>query len=197
MNKQYKNTAKKTPSQAQGGLVIWMTGLSGSGKTTIATKIVDWLVDNKQLTYWIDGDKIRQELNEDLGFSDGDRKENVRRVAHVAKMFKDIGYIVIVSVISPHASMRRFARNLIGTQSLIEVYIKASVEVCQKRDPKGYYSKAITQELDQFTGISSIYEPPDTPDLTLDTNEERVEISCKNIMLFINKLLNKNFTLFV
>lgn len=156
------------------GLVVWMTGLSGSGKTTIAQEVERRLVSQGIPSYILDGDKLRSGLNRDLGFSDEDRKENIRRTMEIAKMFRDAGIVTFVTLISPFTDARRQARIHIGSE-FIEVYVKADVESCKKRDPKKLYEKALRGDIKNFTGIDSPYEAPKYPDVLLDTdlwNEE-------------------------
>lgn len=150
------------------GLVVWMTGLSGSGKTTTAQEVERRLVAQGIPAYVLDGDKLRRGLNKDLGFSDDDRKENIRRTTEVAKMFKDAGIVTFVTLISPFAEAREAARAEIGN-NFMEVYVKADIETCKQRDPKKLYEKAMKGEIKSFTGIDSPYEIPKNPDLLLDT----------------------------
>lgn len=150
------------------GLVVWMTGLSGSGKTTVAQEVERRLVAQGIPAYVLDGDKLRSGLNKDLGFSEEDRKENIRRTTEIAKMFKDAGIVTFVTLISPFEEARQKARAQIGN-GFLEVYMKADVETCRKRDPKKLYEKALRGEIKSFTGIDSPYEVPKNPDLLLDT----------------------------
>ena len=166
----------------QNGLVIWFTGLSGSGKSTIAAEVEKELIARQKAVYWLDGDNLRYGLNSDLGFSEKDRNENIRRFAEVAALFKDAGIIVIVSVISPYKEMRDFARIKAGRSGLIEVYVKADINTCEKRDPKGLYMKARKGEIVNFTGISSTYEEPERPDLVIDTDVLTIEESVKMVL---------------
>jgi len=151
--------------------VIWMTGLSGSGKSTIANLVEKRLFAMGRATYVLDGDNVRHGLNRDLGFTDADRVENIRRVGEVARLFVDAGMMVIVSFISPFRSERRMARDLLEDGEFLEIHIDAPVEVCAARDPKGLYARAIAGEIANFTGISSPYEAPKTPDLHIDTTD--------------------------
>jgi adenylylsulfate kinase len=173
----------------QNGLVIWFTGLSGSGKSTIASEVEKELVARKKAVYWLDGDSLRCGLNSDLGFSEQDRKENIRRLAEVAALFKDAGIIVLVSAISPFQEMRDFARIKAGGSGLIEVYVKADITTCEKRDPKGLYMKARTGEIMNFTGISSPYEEPENPDLVIDTDVLSIEESVKLVLKHIANIV--------
>tara|TARA_R110002072_G_scaffold1989_2_gene16423 strand:- start:143115 stop:143723 length:609 start_codon:yes stop_codon:yes gene_type:complete len=149
------------------GSVVWMVGLSGSGKSTIANEILKKLSILKERVIILDGDTFRKGLNSDLSFSIEDRSENLRRVSHVAKLFSDQGYIVICAFISPLSKHRRVAREVIG-ESFLECYIDVSVEECEKRDPKGLYSKARAGEIPDFTGVSSPFEIPERPELRLE-----------------------------
>ncbi len=152
----------------QSGVVLWMYGLSGSGKSTIAAALERKLHDQGRFVVILDGDNFRHGLNSDLGFSDQDRKENVRRVSEVARMFASQGIIVLVSVITPKQALRDQARKIVGS-SFREIFIKASYETCAKRDPKGLYAKVAAGEIKQFTGKDSGFEEPSSPDLLIDT----------------------------
>lgn len=153
----------------QCGRVIWMYGLSGSGKSTLANLLERRLHSEGRLVKVLDGDNIRSGLNQNLGFSDEDRQENIRRVAEVAKLFSDSGVIVIASFITPNNELRKSAREVIGDEDLLEVYVKASFETCAERDPKGLYAKVKAGEVKQFTGKDSAFEEPDQADLIIDT----------------------------
>lgn len=166
----------------QKGIVIWFTGLSGSGKSTIAAALEKRLIEKGKLSYRLDGDNIRCGINSDLGFSDKDRLENNRRVAEIAALFKDAGLIVLVAFISPFKEMRSFARSLVEDGNFMEVYVKADLDECIKRDPKGLYKKAMKGEINDFTGIDSPYEPPENPDLLLDTGTMTVDEAVERIM---------------
>ena len=155
----------------QKGATIWLTGLSGSGKSTVAKQLEADLIDRGHLCYILDGDNVRHGLNRDLGFSMEDRKENIRRIAEVAALMNDAGVIVITSFISPYISDRASAREVIGDESFIEVFIDTPIEVCEQRDPKGLYQKARSGEIQQFTGISDPYEAPQDAEITLTTEE--------------------------
>jgi adenylylsulfate kinase len=153
----------------QSGAVIWMYGLSGSGKSTLANLLERRLHADGRLVKVLDGDNIRSGLNRNLGFSDEDRFENIRRVSEVAKLFAECGVITITSFITPNNELRRLAREIIGEADLLEVYVKASFETCQIRDPKGLYAKVAAGEVKQFTGKDSAFEEPESPDLIIDT----------------------------
>ncbi|MEQ1841091.1 MAG: adenylyl-sulfate kinase [Verrucomicrobiales bacterium] len=166
----------------QSGAVIWMYGLSGSGKSTLANLLERRLHEQGRLVKVLDGDNIRTGLNRNLGFSDEDRLENIRRVAEVAKLFADCGIIAITSFITPRNDLRRLAREVIGDRDLLEVYVKASFETCAARDPKGLYAKAAAGEVKQFTGKDSAFEEPESPDLILDTETDS-EAECLDGLL--------------
>ncbi len=164
------------------GLVVWMTGLSGAGKTTIAQEVERILIESGRSSYILDGDELRRGLTSDLGFSEEDRRTNIRRVAQVAKLFRNAGLVTLVSLISPYETSRREAREIVGDGSFIEVYVKASIETCQKRDPKNLYKKAMDGKIKAFTGISEPYEPPVNPDLVLDTEKWSEEECVESLM---------------
>jgi bifunctional enzyme CysN/CysC len=157
------------------GKVIWFTGLSGSGKSTIANALEKELHAQGKRTYILDGDNIRQGLNKDLGFTDADRIENIRRVAETAKLMMDAGMIVMTAFISPFRAERQMARELIGNENFIEVFVDTPLEVCERRDPKGLYKKARSGQLPNMTGLGSPYETPSNSDLTINTNQLNVQ----------------------
>ena len=150
---------------------LWLTGLSASGKSTVADLLEKRLLSEGRHTYLLDGDNVRHGLNRDLGFTEADRVENIRRVAEVARLMVDAGLIAIVSFISPFRSEREFARSLFEPGDFKEIFVDASIEVCAARDPKGLYARAMRGEIRNFTGIDSPYEKPEHPDLRLDTEE--------------------------
>jgi len=161
----------------QSGAVLWMYGLSGSGKSTLAHRLERELHSAGRLVKVLDGDNVRVGLNRNLGFSDEDRLENIRRVAEVAKLFADCGIVVIASFITPNNELRRLARDIIGDDDLLEVYVRASYETCANRDPKGLYAKVKAGEVKHFTGRDSSFEEPERPDLVIDT-ERHDEAEC-------------------
>jgi adenylylsulfate kinase len=165
----------------QRSAVLWFTGLSGSGKSTLANALEVRLNEAGKLTYLLDGDNVRLGLNSDLGFSPEARRENNRRVGHVAKLLWDANVITVVSFISPFREERATCRKLIG-QDFIEVYVDTPLAICETRDPKGLYVKARKGEIAQFTGISSPYEIPENPEITLHTEQETVDVSVDRIM---------------
>ena len=166
----------------QKGCVVWLTGLSGSGKSTVARALEARLVSLGVACYVLDGDGLRTGLNAGLGFSDADRRENVRRVAQVAAILRDAGLVAIVSLISPHAAERERARELVGADRFAEVFLDAPLAVCEARDPKGLYAKARAGEIPSFTGVSAPYEPPSRPDVVLRTAEEGVEACVSRLL---------------
>jgi bifunctional enzyme CysN/CysC len=154
--------------------VIWFTGLSGSGKSTIANALEVALHAQGRRTYILDGDNVRQGLNRDLGFTDADRVENIRRVAEVAKLMCDAGLIVMTSFISPFRAERAMARELVGSERFTEVFVSTPLVDCERRDPKGLYRKARAGQLPNLSGIGSPYEAPATPEFTIDTTRTSV-----------------------
>jgi len=171
----------------QKGLVVWFTGLSGSGKSTIAVEVERRLIADGKLVYRLDGDNLRHGLNSDLGFSGEERDENIRRIAEVAALFKDAGVITLVSFISPFKKMRQFARERAGMANFFEVYVKADVQTCTERDPKGLYEKAQKGEISDFTGVSSPYEEPQNAEIVLDTLQYSVEECAEQVKKVIDK----------
>ena len=167
--------------------VIWFTGLSGSGKSTIANALEKELYAQGNRTYILDGDNIRKGLNNDLGFTEADRIENIRRIAEVANLMKDAGLIVIVAFISPFKREREMAKNLIGRESFVEVYINTPLEICEQRDVKGLYQLARSGKIPNFTGINSPFEQPESADIEIDTSHENLEDIVKNILQILKK----------
>jgi len=169
----------------QKAAVVWFTGLSGSGKSTIASALEKRLYSLGRHTYVLDGDNVRHGLNRDLGFTDADRVENIRRVAEVARLMADSGLIVLVSFISPFREEREMARSLMNDGEFIEVFVDTPIELCEVRDPKGLYRKARRQEITNFTGISSPYEPPESPEIRLETANLTVEQAVSQLLDFL------------
>ena len=168
--------------------VIWFTGLSGSGKSTIANHLERKLHDLKIRTYSLDGDNIRSGLNKDLSFSEKDRTENIRRIAEIARLFVDAGILTIAAFITPQRSDQREVLKIVGRENLVEVFVNTPLEVCEKRDVKGLYHKARQGEIKNFTGISSPFEIPEEPDIEVRTEYETVEESVERIW---QKIKNK------
>lgn len=170
----------------QRSAVLWFTGLSGSGKSTIASAAESRLNRAGRLTYLLDGDNVRHGLCADLGFSTEDRKENNRRVAHLARLFWDANVITLVSFISPFRHERDTARGLVGAD-FVEIFVDTPLAVCETRDPKGLYSRARKGEIAEFTGITSPYEAPANPEITLHTDRESVEESVERILAYLRQ----------
>jgi len=170
----------------QRGATIWLTGLSGSGKSTIAIAAERELTSRGRLAFVLDGDNIRHGLNNNLGFSPEDRTENIRRIGEVAKLFTEAGVIVFTSFISPYRSDRDAVRALMGTGDFIEVFVDAKLETCEQRDVKGLYKKARAGEIPEFTGISAPYEAPESPELVLDTNRQTVDESVGKLVEYLD-----------
>ncbi|HDJ24347.1 MAG TPA: adenylyl-sulfate kinase [Candidatus Aminicenantes bacterium] len=171
----------------QKGVVIWFTGLSGSGKSTIAHAVEEKLFERGHLSYVLDGDNIRHGLNQDLGFSPEDREENIRRIGEVAKLFAQAGLITMTAFISPYQADRQKARHLLPPGGFIEVFVKVPLQVAEKRDPKGLYKKARAGEIKEFTGISAPYEEPLAPEITLDTSLLSVEECCSQVIQYLEE----------
>jgi len=171
----------------QKGVTIWLTGLSGSGKSTIAVELEHALIENKHQAYILDGDNIRHGLNKNLGFSPEDRTENIRRIGEVAKLFTEANIITIAAFVSPYREDRDNVRKLLDHGGFIEIYVKCSLEVCEARDTKGLYKKARKGEVKDFTGISAPYEEPLNPELTIDSSKLSVEESTRAILNYLEE----------
>ena len=167
--------------------ILWFTGLSGAGKSTIADRVEQKLHALGRHTYLLDGDNVRHGLNRDLGFTEGDRVENIRRISEVAKLMVDAGLIVIVSFISPFRSEREMARAMVEEAEFVEIFVDTPVEVCEARDPKGLYAKARKGDLVNFTGIDSPYEPPEAPELRIETTKTSVEEAAEQVVELLRK----------
>jgi bifunctional enzyme CysN/CysC len=166
------------------GVVVWLTGFSASGKSTLAMKVERLLFTRGRQAYVLDGDNVRRGLSSDLGFSPEDRSENIRRIGEVAALFADAGIAVITAFISPYRADRDRARKAAGEQ-FCEVYVKAPLELCEQRDPKGLYKKARAGLIPDFTGVSAPYEPPEKPELIVDTAAQTEEESVQQLVSFI------------
>ena len=169
----------------QKGVTVWLTGLSGSGKSTIAVAAEEALVGRGRLAYVLDGDNIRHGLNKNLGFSPEDRTENIRRIGEVSKLFTEAGVIVFTSFISPYRADRDLVRAIHQPGRFVEVHVAASVETCESRDVKGLYKKARAGEIREFTGISAPYEEPSAPELVIDTSSEPPEKSVDRLVSYL------------
>ena len=184
----HKGTITKKDRQSLNGhrsLILWFTGLSGSGKSTIAHKLEEKLFNLGVRTYVLDGDNIRTGLNKDLGFSPEDREENIRRIGEVAKLFVDAGVVVLTAFISPYRKDRRFVRNLVDKDEFIEIYVKCPIEVCERRDVKGLYEKARRGIIKQFTGIDDPYEEPENPEIVVETDKMSVDECVDKILNYL------------
>ena len=170
--------------------LIWFTGLSGSGKSTLANLLELELHKNGISTYVLDGDNIRSGINKDLSFTPNDRKENIRRISEIAKLFVDAGIVTLATFVSPYEEDRQLVRTKIGVENFIEVYINASVEECKNRDVKGLYKKAELGEIKNMTGVNSPYEVPLNPDIEILTEKLTVEDSLHEILSYIKKKYN-------
>jgi len=179
--------SKKERQQLQGhqSMVLWFTGLSGSGKSTLCTTIEKKLYDSRISTYILDGDNVRHGINGNLGFSPEDRAENIRRVGEISKLFVDAGIVILTAFISPYQRDRDQARKLLGNHEFIEIYVKCSVEECERRDPKGLYEKARAGEIRNFTGISAPYETPVDPEIIIDNENQSIEVSANQVIRYL------------
>ncbi|MGJ7919335.1 adenylyl-sulfate kinase [Neobacillus sp. LXY-4] len=165
--------------------VLWFTGLSGSGKSTLANAVDHELFSQGYHSYVLDGDNIRHGLNRDLSFGKADRKENIRRIGEVAKLFVDSGIIVSSAFISPFREDRELVRKMFAADEFIEIYLNCPIQICEYRDPKGLYKKARQGKIEDFTGISSPYEIPDSPEIIIETNNMTIEHSVKQILSYL------------
>ena len=186
------NKAHKEQLIKQKAVVIWFVGLSGSGKSTIAVALENELHKKGFLTQLLDGDNLRTGVNNNLGFSQEDRVENIRRAAEVAKLFMNCGVITLCSLISPTKKIRNMAKEIIGENNFVEVYVNCPLEVCEERDVKGLYAKARKGEIPEFTGITSPFEQPENPAVELRTDLETAEESLEKILNFILTKVNYN-----
>lgn len=167
---------------SQRGVTLWFTGLSGSGKSTIAIALERYLSSRGHLCRILDGDNIRCGINSDLGFSESDRRENIRRIAEVCKLFTSTGVITLAAFVSPTRDMRRMAAEIIGRDDFVEIYVSTPIEECERRDVKGLYAKARRGEIADFTGISAPFEAPDAADIVIDTSNIGIEECVRQIM---------------
>ena len=178
---------RRNQSNNHQSVVLWFTGLSGSGKSTLAHVLEEKLFNKGCKTLVLDGDNVRHGLNSNLDFSDDDRKENIRRIGEVAKLMLESGLIVMTAFISPFREDRVAVRNLISNSDFIEIYCKASLEICEARDVKGLYKRARAGEIKNYTGIDSPYEAPDNPELIIDTDKETLDESVSKIYSFLER----------
>lgn len=187
---QHITKEKRLTLFSQKPCILWFTGLSGSGKSTIANAVEAELFKRNRKTYLLDGDNVRHGLNKDLGFSEIDRIENIRRIGEVSKLFVDAGLIVLTAFISPFKSDRQIARSLVKYDEFIEVFVDTPLDICESRDPKGLYKKARDGAIKNFTGISSPYEAPEEPQIHIKTNKYSIQ-ECADIV--VNYLVNHGY----
>ncbi|MEX0997469.1 MAG: adenylyl-sulfate kinase [Flavobacteriaceae bacterium] len=183
ISKAHRNKANKHAS-----FVLWFTGLSGSGKSTIASAVEEQLFAMGMQTYSLDGDNIRKGINNDLGFSEKERHENLRRIAEVSKLFVDAGIITLASFISPTRKDRAMVKEIVGSAHFFELFVDTPLHVCESRDPKGLYKKARAGEIKNFTGIDAPYEPPLKPDLHLLTEKEPLDVCVEKVITFVKQI---------
>lgn len=181
------NRQQREDKNGHKSITLWLTGLSASGKSSIATELDAWLHNHGYNSYVLDGDNTRLGINTDLSFSKEDRKENIRRVAEICKLFNDAGTIVIAAFISPFAEDRQNARTVIGADSFVEIFVDASIDTCKMRDKKGLYALAEQGKIKDFTGINSPYERPATPDIHIDANNSTIKESVATIIAALEK----------
>ena len=177
----------RAKANSQKPCVLWFTGLSGSGKSTIADAIEQALYKYQKRTILLDGDNVRKGLNKDLGFTDEDRVENIRRIAEVSKLMLEAGLLTIVSFISPFREERKMARSLFEEDEFIEIYIDTPIEICEQRDPKGLYKMARAGKLKNFTGIDSDYEVPQNPEITLHNGHAKIQDMADQIIQYLTE----------
>lgn len=177
--------ARRAELSQHHSVVLWFTGLSGAGKSTLAHALEESLYQKGYHTFVLDGDNVRHGLCGDLGFSEADRVENIRRVGEISKLFLEAGVIILTAFISPFRADRHKVRNLVGNQDFIEIYCKCPLLVCEERDVKGLYRKARKGEIKEFTGISSPYEEPEQPELSIDTASQPIEACVKQILAYL------------
>ncbi|MCA1059080.1 adenylyl-sulfate kinase [Rossellomorea aquimaris] len=180
VTKQHRNSLNQHKS-----VTLWFTGLSGSGKSTISVELEKSLHEMGIKTYRLDGDNIRHGLNSDLGFTEKDRYENIRRIGEVSKLMVDAGLITLTAFISPFRKDRKYVRSLMEDGEFVEVYIQASIEACEERDPKGLYKKARDGKIKEFTGIDSPYEAPASPEIHIDTEALTIQESVEKILTYL------------
>ena len=187
----HEQSITKTTRREQNGhnsFVVWFTGLSGSGKSTLANAVAARLFNDQVRNYVLDGDNIRHGLNKDLGFSEEDRTENIRRIGEVAKLFVDSGQVVLTAFISPFQADRKIVRDLLEEKEFIEVFVKCPIDTCEQRDPKGLYVKARQGLIKDFTGINSPYEEPVNPELIVDTHSFSIEENVEQVINYLKQI---------
>lgn len=186
------NRNERAAQKRQRPCILWFTGLSASGKSTTANALEQKLFELGHHTYLLDGDNVRHGLNKDLGFSDDDRVENIRRIGEMSKLFADAGLIVLSAFISPFRADRQMVRHLVEDGEFIEIHMSTPLSVCEQRDPKGLYKKARQGEIKNFTGIDSVYEAPESPEITLNTAEFDIEACADKVIAYLkqNKIIH-------
>jgi adenylylsulfate kinase len=178
--------AARAEQRGHRSAILWFTGLSGSGKSTLANAVNRALFERGLSCYVLDGDNMRHGLCKDLGFSDADREENIRRIGEVSKLFLDAGVVVLSAFVSPFKADRDRARSLVETGDFVEIHCAADLAVCEQRDTKGLYAKARAGEIKEFTGISSPYEAPENPELRVDTGSQTLEQSVEQVLTYLS-----------
>lgn len=179
--------AERQERNGHKSVVIWFTGLSGSGKSTVSVALEKALFEQKITSYRLDGDNIRHGLNKNLGFSPEDRKENIRRIGEVGKLMVDAGVVTMTAFISPYEEDRNIVRDILEDGEFIEVYTKCNLDECEARDPKGLYKKARSGEIKEFTGINAPYEEPSNPEIIIDTEQHSVEEAVEEIVAYLKE----------
>lgn len=179
--------SERARQKRQNPCVLWFTGLSASGKSTVSNALEQKLFELGHHTYLLDGDNVRHGLNKDLGFSDSDRVENIRRIGEMAKLFADAGLIVLSAFISPFRADRQMVRDLVEKDEFIEIHMSTPLSVCEQRDPKGLYKKARQGDIKNFTGIDSAYEAPEVPEITLNTAESDIEACADKVIAYLKQ----------
>ena len=187
-HEQHVSKLQRAEQKGQKPCLLWFTGLSGSGKSTIANAVDSMLFEQGRHTYLLDGDNVRHGLNGDLGFDDEARIENIRRISEVAKLMVDSGLIVSTAFISPFTSDRAMAREKLADGEFIEVFVDTPIEVCEQRDPKGLYKRARSGEIKHFTGIDSAYDEPESPEITIKTAEYSIEECAQQILNYLKAI---------
>lgn len=177
---------KRRKAHGHRGATVWFTGLSGSGKSTVAHRVERLLIERGVFAYVLDGDNVRQGLNGDLGFSAEDRRENIRRIGEVARLFADAGALVLTAFISPYRADRARVRELLGEGGFVEVHVTAPLAVCEQRDPKGLYEKARAGQIKDFTGVDAPYEEPEDPEVRIDTAEQDVDACAQRVIEYLD-----------
>lgn len=181
------NKSDRSRIKRQRSCVLWFTGLSASGKSTVAGTVEQMLFELGHHTYLLDGDNVRHGLNQDLAFSDADRIENIRRIGEVSKLFTDAGLIVLTAFISPFRSDRKMVRDLVEIDEFVEIYMSTPINICEQRDPKGLYKKARQGEIKNFTGIDSVYEPPANPEIILNAAVDDVVTCAQKVIDYLRE----------